>query len=442
MTLGGVSRRAFWVFVSTFSTLTLGYAASVLIARALGPGERGLFAILQNDAIVATQVLAVGVHEAVLYYGSRRRRLQPALLGLALLQTLLLAIVTLGFVVLFGPSLARAQGGTYSAHLWLLAGSLVPLTYLECATLHLVQTELNFKVTNRMTVIARFTVLLSALVLVVQLGLGVTGAVLGLIAFEAVQIAVYLPLAARRGIGFSMRVARASLSYGVRIQFGALFRVASGRFDVLLLSFFVAHATVAYYAIAQIVSELVLLMPRALATVLLPVVASDRRANDLSTSTLRMNGTLSLIALLTVAACGPALILFGYGASYRPALLPFLILLGGIWFVSAGNLVTSVLSAHGRPGLGSFLVAFEGVLTVGLDVLLIPRFGTVGAAVASVISYAAFGLTSIAVLGKQNQVSPFSLLLMTPHEMRAAWRHLRTLVRRRLGAGEPKPETP
>jgi len=425
MTLGGLGRRAFWVFASAVATLAVGYAASVITARVLGPEDRGLLAVLQTDAIVATQVLAFGIHEAVLYYGSRRPRLRPKLLGIVLVQTLVLALVAFAGVILFGEPLAHAQGGSFSLGIWLLAASLVPLGFLEYSALHLVQAELNFALTNRTTVMARFVVLLATILLVVRLGLGVTGALIALISFEVVQIAVYVPVAARHGLGFSMRVLRTVASYGTRIQLGALFRLASGRFDLILLSFFATHTTVGYYAIAQVVSELVLLLPRALGTVLLPAVASNRRADELSDTSVRLNGTLSLLALLAVAAGGPLLIVLGYGPAYDPALVPFLVLLPGIWFLSTGNLVANVLAAHGRPGTGSLLAALQAGLTIGLDLALIPPFGAVGAALASTLAYTVFGLASLVVLGRRSHLSPVRLLFLGRAELRAGLRRVR-----------------
>jgi O-antigen/teichoic acid export membrane protein len=425
MTVGGVSRRAFWVLVSTFATLVIGYAASLITARLLGPDDRGLLAVLQTDAIVATVVLALGVQYAILYYASGRPTERPALLGLALVQTVAVAAVAFGIVLLAGPAIAGAQGGSYDAQAWLLAAGLVPLGYLEFSLLHLVQARLNFWLPNVMSIVARVVVLVTTIVLVAELGLGVTGAVIALLAFEVVQIAAYLPTAARDGIRFSKQIAREALSYGVRVQLGSLFRIAAGRFDLMLLSLFAAHATVAYYAIAQIVSELVLLAPRAIGTVLLPVVASGPPSESLSDSSLRLNGTLSLLSVGGVAVFGPLLITFGYGSAFNPAIVPCLILLPGIWFLSAGNLVSFVLSARGRPGTGSLIAALQGILTVGLDLLLIPPFGAVGAAIASSVAYMLYGIVSLAAVARQSGTRTRALFVMSPSEVRTSAGQLR-----------------
>jgi O-antigen/teichoic acid export membrane protein len=430
MTVGAVSGRAFWVFVSTIGTLVIGYAASLITARVLGPDDRGLLAILQSDTVVATQVLAVGVQDSVLYYGSRRPRFRPGLLGHALIQTAILAVISVGAVLLVGEPLADAQGGSFDRDLWLLASTLVPLMFLEFTLLHLVQARLNFRLPNLMAIVARLAVFATTIVLVVHLDYGVKGAVWALIVFEVVQIVAYFPVAARDGLGFSRLLSAAALKYGVRVQFGTLFRLAAGRFDLMLLSFLAPRTTVAYYAIAQIVAELVLLTPKSMATVLQPVVSAGGETSDLSGASLRVNGTVSLVSVVGVAVFGPLLIILGYGEAFEPAIVPSLILLPGLWFQSAGNLSASVLSSLGKPGTGSAVAVFQGVLTVILDIILIPPFGAIGAAVASAIAYTAYGIAALAVLARNSRRPFTSLLLMDRNELGLAGKRMRSLLRR------------
>jgi O-antigen/teichoic acid export membrane protein len=266
--------------------------------------------------------------------------------------------------------------------------------------------------------------------LVWWLGYGVTGAVISTLCVSVVQIAGSLRPVLRDGIGFSRRLVRASLSYGLRIQVAALFRMAAGRFDLLLLSLLVPLSTVGYYAIAQIVSELVLLMPRAFGTVLVPVLAGDSRDARLSAPAVRLSGTLSLVAVAGVAALGPLLIVFGYGPAYTAAIVPLLILLPGIWFQSAGDLSSYVLAGRGRPGASSVLAVVQGVATVALDLVLIPPFGAVGAAVASLLAYTVYGLVSLRVLGRESGEPVRSMLVVNRVELGQIGGKLRQLAGR------------
>ena len=110
-----------------------------------------------------------------------------------------------------------------------------------------------------------------------------------------------------------------------------MFRFFSGRFDVLVLSWLAPLATVGNYAIAQTVAELVLIIPQSFGFVVMPMVAAgeDHRAAP----ALRLAGTLALLGVLAVALAGPVMIVVGFGEAFRGALVPFFILLPGIWML-------------------------------------------------------------------------------------------------------------
>jgi O-antigen/teichoic acid export membrane protein len=76
-----------------------------------------------------------------------------------------------------------------------------------------------------------------------------------------------------------------------------------------------------------------------------------------------------------------------FGPAFQAAILPAQILLVGLVAEGIGGIVTPYLYGEGRPGLNSLAMGAGVVVTVLLDVLLIPRFQAVGAAVASSSAY-------------------------------------------------------
>ena len=163
----------------------------------------------------------------------------------------------------------------------------------------------------------------------------------------------------------------------------------------------------------------------------MPTVAAGRGADTLSGRVLRLNGSLSLVAVAGVAILGPLLILYGYGSAFRPAIVPLLILLPGLWLLSAGELVVDALRGRNRPGTVSLLSAMEAALTVALVLLLVPEYGAVGGAIASACAYACFGLAGLALVARQDRVPIWSLLVTTRAEAREGASSLRALARHR-----------
>ena len=130
----------------------------------------------------------------------------------------------------------------------------------------------------------------------------------------------------------------------------------------------------------------------------MPMVAAgeDHRAAP----ALRLVGTLALLGVIGVAIAGPALILIGFGAAFRAALVPFFILLPGIWMLAYGNICSFVLSrqeaARARPRCWRAPPRSSRVV---LDLALIPPFGAGRRAIASTAAYTLFGVTSLVLVG-------------------------------------------
>ena len=79
------------------------FFSSIVLARLLGPADRGLLAVMVVGSTVALALAGAGLQAAAQYYGSRRETSQPALLGNNLAYGVLLAAV-------FVPAFWLARG--------------------------------------------------------------------------------------------------------------------------------------------------------------------------------------------------------------------------------------------------------------------------------------------------------------------------------------------
>ena len=67
--------------------------------------------------------------------------------------------------------------------------------------------------------------------------------------------------------------------------------------------------------------------------------------------------------------------------------MPFLVLLPGVALRSIYQVLSRYFNAVGRPNANLPSQAFSAVLNVGLNLVLIPRYGAMGAATAGLVSY-------------------------------------------------------
>jgi O-antigen/teichoic acid export membrane protein len=111
-------------------------------------------------------------------------------------------------------------------------------------------------------------------------------------------------------------------------------------------------------------------------------------------ATLARAGWIPVAGAVPMALAAPVVLPLVYGDAFRDAVVPVWILLVGLAGGGVTGVLTAYLSGNGRPGLGSAAVGSGLVVTLALDLALIPPFGIVGAALASTVAY----LTTAAVL--------------------------------------------
>lgn len=427
-------------FLGQTGTVVVGFASSVLLARLLGPSDRGLLALLASVSSAALVLGGIGIPLAVAYLGSLRERASDALFGNSLAWASLLAIVLVPPAWLFHHQLAAAFARGRGGMDWVLAAALVPITFLDYTTQNQVLGQHRFARYNLIIVLSKVGGVVAVVVLLGEIGLGLTGGLLSLVATSTVVIGLSTPAILREGRPrLDRALLRRMLGYGSRVQVGSVFQILNYRLDVVILQFFRPLRDVGYYVIAQIIAELVTTLSAAFATSVLPIVAREDPSarTETTAQSLRHHGALSTMAVLANAVLGPLVILVAYGPAYRPAIIPMLIILPGIWFLGTAQVVMGDLRGRDRPGLASFIAGGAAAATVVLDVSLIPPLGVDGAALASLVTYTLFGTASLVVLSRVSGIALRELAVPGRAELtayRAAFEALRARLRRGVPA--------
>ena len=85
--------------------------------------------------------------------------------------------------------------------------------------------------------------------------------------------------------------------------------------------------------------------------------------------------------------------------AFIPSFVPLVLLLPGVVALAVANVVGSYLRGIDRPGTTSYINLIALVINVVLNVVLIPIYGIVGAAAASLVSYSLTALMMTAIAG-------------------------------------------
>ncbi|MGN6868367.1 MAG: oligosaccharide flippase family protein [Solirubrobacteraceae bacterium] len=416
-------------------SLALGFVGSIALARLLGPADRGLLALMLSLSGIAVAVGAVGQPAAVTYFSSRKDADQRAILGNTTVHAAVLAAILVPFTLLLHEQIADAFGRGNGGLTWVLAAALAPVTFLGWTAGNQLVGMLRFGLFNALTIAAVVAETIAIFVLIWGFGLGVAGGIIAMGISSLVTIAGSLrPILGSLRPRLDRALERRMLHYGWRVQVGVIFQAVNYRLDVIIMQLFRPLSQVGYYVVAQTIAELVITLATAFQSSVLPLSShyeGDARRSRVTVGALHHHAILAGAAVLANAVFGSALILFLYGPEFHPAIVPMLVLLPGIWFLGLGLVIQSDLAGRGRPGLSSAMAALAAGATVILDFALIPPFGVIGAAVASVAAYTFFGIASLIALSRVSGIGARELVVPTREDFMAYRSFIARLVGRR-----------
>ncbi len=299
-------------------SLTVGFASSLLLARWLGPSDRGLLGIMFAASQVGVAIAGLGLPVAIMYYASKRDARSGVLLGNSLAFTAVLTAVFIPAAWLLREPLSDLLSHDRGGDLWVLAAALVPLTFLDWTTHNQLLGKLRFGLYNVLVVASKVATLITVVVLLGVLSFGVGGGLVSIAAASLVMIVGSLPpILSESRPGLDLRHFLDTVGYGVRVQVGTIIQFLNYRFDVLVLQFFRPLASVGYYVVAAILAELVVTLALAFQSSILPLVAhyEGEEADATTIKALRHHGILALVATVANAGFAPLALLYGYGSA-------------------------------------------------------------------------------------------------------------------------------
>ena len=396
--LRAVGRDAGQTMAVEVWSIGLGLALSILLARTLGPEGNGLYALALLLPTTMAQLLNLGVAPANVYYVGRG----DVPLGRALRATTRLGLILGALGLVLAPLIVYFWGEQWfpgvPPSLMLLAFAAYPIGLFQGYYITLLTAVKDFRRFNRtLALMPSVTIVLAAL-FILPFGMGVAGAVLAYLVGQAAgtimsrtSLRAHLNPTQDRSEGESWwEYGRRCILYGWKAHLSNILAYVNYRADVFLVNLFLNPALVGIYFVAVQVAERLWLPSKVLSTVLLPRMAemharADTRDLTPLMSRLVLWGTI-IICLLVAAVALPVIRLL-FGEAYVGSIPPLLWLLPGIALASSSRIVANDFAARGRPEWNSMLSAAVLVVNIVANILLIPRFGINGAAIATTISY-------------------------------------------------------
>jgi O-antigen/teichoic acid export membrane protein len=437
---------------ATLITYGTNLAAAVLslvnvlvISRALGPAGRGNVAFLTAMAWLTSSLASAGVEEANANLAASEPQHRRALATNSVVLALLLGTLAIG-VVSGLIQLFPAVAGPSSSGLRLMTLGLLPVLILNLYMRWLVRADYAFAVTNIAWLVGPFgNVAVNGLF--AFLGLLTVGTAVGTwLAGQAAGTVILVWYAARRTAGFGrpdVHLMRGALAFGLKTHAGRVMLLGNYRLDQWLLGAISGARELGLYSVAVAWAEALWYLPTALKFVQRPDLVRSERKNAVRQAAAGFRAATLVTVVLGVgmALAAPILCVTLFGEQFRGSIVELRLLVIGAPGVVALIAFGNALVAQRRPVLSSIALGTGFLCTIALDILLIPPYAGIGAAVASALAYTAAGsmmsLFFLRALGARGHE-------LVPRRGELAWflNLARTSLRRRNAGSSKGEDTP
>lgn len=407
-TLGILGTRVAWS--------AMGVISGVILARWLGPHDRGLLALVLLVPSTVLTLVKLGVSQATIFFINRKEAGVDAVASNSLWLALALGTLSALLVWTLRDSLLATILADIPPWALVLALLRVPMLLLDNYLYSILQATGRFGVYNRRLLQSEALRLLLVAVFVMGFGLGLPAAVVIYTVIGAVNIA-WLLWSMRRTVRFSaaldLPLLRRMLSFGVRSYVQVVTAHLLLRIDVYMVQAYLGPAETAFYALALHFTELVLELPQAIGLVLYPKLASlpEEEVHRLTAQTCRRTLMATIPAALGLALFGPWIIRLWYGEPYAPAGAPLPWAAVGVAMMSVFVIITRNFTSRQKQRVNTVAGLLALVLNVALNVHLIPTYGIVGASMATAIAYTGACVVLIAAFLRESGLPLRAVLL-------------------------------
>lgn len=407
-----------WLLVEKVVYLLISLAVTVALARYLQPSQFGNLNYLLALIALFTPLMTVGLNSIV----SREVLLRPddvdQILGSSLCLRFCAAVLVIATVVTASSYYLTGANKIFFAVLMMAS---------IASSAQVVDFWLQAKLANRYSVILRLTMLVcfSLLRLFAIYYSADFATFVYLIAIELV-ITGLLYLVIYQRLSGGLLALRANRSEIKRLWKDSRWLLMSGiaaivylKVDQVMLGLMLDKYAVGVYAAAARVSEVWYFIPAAIVTSFFPKLVTVKQTDTklYRMEIQRLNDilfTLAVAIAIVVSIIGDELVVWLFGSAYSDSAEIVLVHIWGAVFVFMRELFSKWLLAESFFTLSLLTQGLGAIANVGLNYFLIPIYGPLGAAYATVISYSVAGYLVLLIhpkLWSMARITSMSFLL-------------------------------
>jgi O-antigen/teichoic acid export membrane protein len=397
---GLLSASATYTFGDFLASGISGFLLIPLYLRYMPPAEYGLFSTVTVMGNMLGMLMGLGLSSAIarFYFTHRAEGNEYAYLGGVWLFQVLFAVATAVALAIWAQPLwtAISPAIPFRPYIWyVLASGTLAFSGLVLSVLLRVQERSTAFVVVQVTgilVLVTFVV-----VFVAVMHMGARGALLAAIVWNA-----FLGILALVALGRKVRWTLApdligpSLSYGAWMVIGTLGFFFLNRAQLFFVQHYLNLASVGVYTLGQQLGGLVILFSNSFGKAWQPLVYSAPTPGEASAAIARASKPFVaaiLFGSLAIALFSNEILLVVGGHRYAGASAIIRVVAIASFVYALGHLTNTALLYMKQAGLTQAALLAAAALNVVLSIVLIPRLGSLGAALAMLAAFCVMSFT-------------------------------------------------
>lgn len=384
----------------------LGVISSVFINRYLGPTLKGEYAYLLNIINVIVLILNLGIYQSYPYfkrkYGDEMRSEYFSVVILQFILYMIIASIT-------SIAISKIE--------YTIIFTLAPLMILT-NQLNFIALVENVNIRNRLSIGNQLLYVIMLIILFVFSSQSLIY-IFSALYIKDIVIIFRIINKYKLSISFSSlnkNLIISILKFGVFPMLSALLITVNYNIDIIILRLFVSFKEIGYYSVGVALANQVWLIPDAFKDVLFSKTAKSDAIDDIKMS-IKINLYVSLLVIFGVTMFGKLLLTVLYGSEFLPAYSVTVIIFTGLVPMIFYKMIISLFNASGKQMLSFWILLLSAVINIGMNFALIPIYGIIGAAYASVLSYSLCGLLFTYIFMREYDVKVLQLLLIDRDEI-------------------------
>ena len=380
----------------TFCNLAIG----VILTRWLGAAGFGLYSAIIVVPIMVIGFTQLGIRRSTIYHIGNKLLPEDHIVSalfLLLLWTSVLSILICGFVYFF------SSGQPFDPLIIVLVLLTIPLLLTNVFAGGVFLGKEDIKRASILNAGPTIMTLLLTILFVWGLKMSVLGAFMAIALANLIMFSItyrIIIIQFRYNITWKYHegIMKSMIKLGLVNAIAVFIMQLNYRMDILMLKKLSTLEEVGFYSLAMQIAEQLWHVPMAIETIILSRSANsndDKQVHRTVASIFRVSLIIGFLAGIVIFFIAPPLIPLIFGKEFSHSATMIQVVLPGIFLLIGFRILNSRLTGMGKPQIAIYAFLPALIINFIANLFLIPRYGGVGAAWATNISY---GIGSIAFI--------------------------------------------